>query len=163
MSSGCVVSDAGWQPMSMINVHPDIEVHTWHHEVRALQRLVTAHKDVEVEVGLRENGHMWVLRVRAADVWHGGRAHARCGRRTWLTILRSIMSRMGMCRPNSCRCICSLRLSCVASHYPSANSVSSTEIESPDVRIRTFSRRLLTVLVDVTSAARLLGPYLSVS
>ena len=34
---------------------------TWGHEVYTLQRLVAAHEDVEMEVGLRENGHVRVL------------------------------------------------------------------------------------------------------
>ncbi len=39
-------------------MHPRRETHTRHHEVWALEHLVAAHEDVEVEVGLREHGHV---------------------------------------------------------------------------------------------------------
>jgi hypothetical protein len=85
------------------------------HEVRGVEELVAAEEDVEVDVRLRERGHVRVLRGARE---RGPRPIVLCrrGERTRATSLRSMRSRIGACTPYTLRAIVSLRLSCVSFH-----------------------------------------------
>lgn len=63
-------------------------------DVGDVDGLVAAHEDVEMDVGLGEGGHVWVLRDCEAR-WRSADGEAR----TVDTSLRSISWRMGRCKP----------------------------------------------------------------
>ena len=68
MSIGWAISEAGTGPQGQWKkTGRESGERTWCHEVYALQRLVAAHEDVEMEVGLGKNGHVRVL--GHAGVW----------------------------------------------------------------------------------------------